>query len=65
MQNPNRVLSRQDILENVWGIDFNLSTNVVDVYINYLRKKIDKPHQQKLIQTIIGMGYALQQEHDT
>lgn len=64
MQNNNRVLSRQDILEKVWGIDFNLSTNVVDVYINYLRKKIDKPHQQKLIQTIIGMGYALQEQHD-
>ena len=59
LRNANRVLSRQDILEQVWGIDFNLGTNVVDVYINYLRKKIDKPHELKLIHTLVGMGYCL------
>jgi len=59
MRNANRVLSRQDILEKVWGFDFNMATNVVDVYINYLRKKIDRNHDQKLIQTVVGMGYTV------
>lgn len=57
--NKNRVLSRMDILESVWDINFNLGTNVVDVYVNYLRNKIDKPFDSKLIQTVIGMGYTL------
>jgi DNA-binding response OmpR family regulator len=57
--NKNRVLSRMDMLEYVWGIDFNMNTNVVDVYINYLRKKIDKHFEPKLIHTIVGMGYVL------
>ncbi len=59
LKNRNRVLSRMEILENVWGVDFNMGTNVVDVYINYLRKKIDKDPAQKFIQTVIGMGYML------
>ncbi|WP_210463617.1 response regulator transcription factor [Rufibacter roseolus] len=59
VQRQDLVLSRIEILENVWDIDFNLGTNVVDVYINYLRKKIDKQFQPKLIHTIIGMGYVL------
>ena len=53
------MLSRLDILENVWDIDFNLGTNVVDVYVNYLRKKVDKSGSQKLIHTAIGLGYVL------
>lgn len=57
VRNPNKVLSRVDILEQVWGIDFNMGTNVVDVYINYLRKKIDRDPQHRLIQTVVGMGY--------
>ncbi|MFT3980470.1 MAG: response regulator transcription factor [Ferruginibacter sp.] len=57
--NRNRVLSRIEILEHVWGIDFNMGTNVVDVYVNYLRKKVDKDSSQKLIHTVIGMGYML------
>lgn len=56
-RNKGKVLSRVDILEFVWGIDFNMSTNVVDVYINYLRKKIDKDFDPKLIHTVVGMGY--------
>jgi DNA-binding response OmpR family regulator len=56
-RNKGKVLSRIDILEFVWGIDFNMSTNVVDVYINYLRKKIDKDFDPKLIHTVVGMGY--------
>ena len=59
LKNKNRVLSRMDILENVWGIDFNMGTNVVDVYVNYLRKKIDKNVSRKSIHTVVGMGYML------
>ncbi len=59
LRNRNRVLSRMDILEYVWGVDFNMNTNVVDVYINYLRKKIDKDVEPKLIHTVVGMGYVL------
>lgn len=59
LKNKNRVVSRLEILEHVWGIDFNMGTNVVDVYVNYLRKKIDKDPAQKFIQTVIGMGYML------
>ena len=51
-----------EILENVWDIDFNLGTNVVDVYVNYLRKKIDKNRESKLIHTMIGMGYMMKEE---
>ena len=47
------------ILEQVWGYDFNMNTKVVDVYINYLRKKLEKENQAKLIHTVVGMGYAL------
>ncbi|WP_346236182.1 response regulator transcription factor [Niabella insulamsoli] len=57
IKNKNKVVSRIEILEHVWGINFNMGTNVVDVYINYLRKKIDTDAEQKLIQTVIGMGY--------
>lgn len=58
-ENKSKILSRIDILENVWDIDFNLGTNVVDVYVNYLRKKIDKNSDQKLIHTVVGLGYML------
>lgn len=61
MRNKNRVVSRMDILENVWDINFDLGTNVVDVYMNYLRNKIDKPFEQKLLQTVVGMGYVLKE----
>ncbi|WP_339712182.1 response regulator transcription factor [uncultured Kriegella sp.] len=59
LKNKNRVLSRIDILENVWDINFNMGTNVVDVYVNYLRNKIDRNYNSKLIQTVIGMGYVI------
>lgn len=58
-RNKNHMLSRIEILEHVWNIDFNMGTNVVDVYINYLRKKVDKDFNDKLIHTVIGMGYIL------
>lgn len=61
MRNPRKVLSRMEILEHVWGYDFNLNTKVVDVYINYLRKKLDRDSPTKLIQTVVGMGYILKE----
>lgn len=62
VKNANKILSRIQILENVWDIDFNMGTNVVDVYVNYLRKKIDNGAGQKLIHTVFGMGYILKEE---
>ncbi|MCE7053351.1 response regulator transcription factor [Algoriphagus sp. AGSA1] len=61
MKNPRKVLSRVDMLHEVWGVNFDLGTNVVDVYVNYLRKKLDKYGEQKLIHTVIGMGYVLKE----
>lgn len=57
--NAETILSREKILDNVWDINFDMNTNVVDVYINYLRNKIDKPFQNKLIHTIKGLGYII------
>lgn len=62
MRNKNRVLSRADIAINVWDIDFDTNTNVIDVYINYVRNKVDKPFEKKLIQTQVGMGYILKEK---
>ncbi|MES2702246.1 MAG: response regulator transcription factor [Bacteroidota bacterium] len=61
IKNQKKVISRIDLLENVWGVDFNMTTNVVDVYVNYLRKKIDKEFEPKLIHTVIGMGYIMKE----
>lgn len=61
IKNKGRVLSRVDLLESAWDINFNLATNVVDVYINYLRKKIDSNYEPKLVHTVIGMGYVLKE----
>lgn len=58
-KNSGTILSREKILDNVWDINFDMNTNVVDVYINYLRKKIDKPYPNKLIHTIKGLGYVI------
>ncbi|MGY4539400.1 DNA-binding response OmpR family regulator [Mucilaginibacter sp. UYNi724] len=63
-KNQNMVLSRIQILENVWDIDFNMGTNVVDVYVNYLRKKIDTGYDSKLIHTVFGMGYIFKEGGD-
>jgi two-component system, OmpR family, copper resistance phosphate regulon response regulator CusR len=57
--NKNQVVSRTYILENVWDINHDLGTNVVDVYINYLRKKIDHDFSVPLIKTVVGMGYII------
>lgn len=62
IKNKGKVLSRVDLLESAWDINFNLGTNVVDVYINYLRKKIDSDAEVKLIHTVVGMGYVLKEK---
>lgn len=62
MRNAERVLSRADIAEQVWDIGFDTGTNVIDVYVNYLRNKIDKPFATKLIHTAVGMGYVLKEK---
>lgn len=61
IKNKNRVVSRADIALNVWDIDFDTGTNVIDVYVNFLRKKIDRDYEQKLIHTQVGMGYVLKE----
>ncbi|MBC7689927.1 MAG: response regulator transcription factor [Aquabacterium sp.] len=61
LRNKNRVVSRSDIAINVWDMDFDTNTNVIDVYISYLRNKLDKNFEQKLIQTQVGMGYILKE----
>ena len=62
MQNPERVLNRTEIAENVWETTFDTGTNFIDVYINYLRKKIDKDFDTKLIHTKPGLGFILKQD---
>ncbi len=61
LRNKNRVVSRADIAINVWDMDFDTNTNVIDVYISYLRNKVDKNFTHKLIQTQVGMGYILKE----
>jgi heavy metal response regulator len=62
MRNPGRVLTRTMISEHVWDYDFDTMTNVIDVYVNYLRKKIDAGREPKLIHTVRGAGYVLKAE---
>lgn len=63
LQHPNKTLSRDYIAGQVWGIGFDTGTNFIDVYINYLRKKIEKDFKGKLIHTVIGMGYILRSDN--
>lgn len=62
LRNKSRVVSRTQILENVWGYAFDPNTNVVDVHIKFLREKVDKDSDQKLIHTVRGVGYVLKAE---
>jgi len=62
LKNKKRVMSRTQISENVWGIDFDMGSNVVDAYIKFLRQKIDKGFSKPLIHTVIGVGYVLREE---
>jgi DNA-binding response OmpR family regulator len=65
LRNKNKVVSRSDIAYNVWDIDFKTHTNVIDVYISYLRNKVDKPFDHKLIKTQVGMGYVLKEKSES
>jgi len=62
MRNPNTVLSRAMIAEHVWDYAFDSFTNIIDVYVNYLRKKVDKDYPTKLIHTVRGQGYILREK---
>lgn len=62
MRNAERVLTRTMIAEHVWSYDFDTTTNVIDVYVNYLRKKIDAGREPKLIHTVRGVGYMMKAE---
>ncbi len=64
LKNRGKVVSRADIAKDVWEIDFDTQTNIIDVYVNFLRKKIDKDFEQKLIHTQVGMGYILKADND-
>ena len=61
VRNSNKVVTRADIALNVWDIDFDTKTNVIDVYVNFLRKKLDNDFERKLIHTQVGMGYILKE----
>lgn len=61
LEHPNQVLSREQLLEHVWGYDFYGETNIVDVYIRYLRNKLEKPFAYSFIQTVRGAGYMLKE----
>ena len=62
LRNKGRVLSKMDIIEHVWELNFDTNTNVIEVFINYLRKKIEKDSTNKLIHTVVGMGYTLKEK---
>jgi DNA-binding response OmpR family regulator len=64
LQNPERVISRGEIAEKIWNTHFDTGTNFIDVYINYLRKKIDREFNKKLIHTKSGMGFILKQNEN-
>ena len=59
MRNEGRVVSRTQILDHLWGYDYDSDSNLVDVYVSYLRRKVDRGHRHKLIRTVRGVGYAL------
>ena len=61
MTNSSKVLTRDEILENVWGYDYRGASNVIEVYIRYLRLKIEIRGQKRLIQTVRGVGYVLKE----
>ena len=62
LRNPNQVLRREQLLDAVWGFDFGASSNVVDVYVGYLRQKLEVGGRPRLLQTVRGVGYVLREE---
>lgn len=61
MRHPGRVISKVELAEKIWDITFDTGTNVIEVYVNFLRKKVDKDFDKKLIHTQIGMGYVMKE----
>jgi two-component system, OmpR family, response regulator NblR len=61
IEHPREILTREQILENVWGYDFMGESNVIEVYIRYLRLKLEDEGQKRLIQTVRGVGYVLRE----
>ena len=59
MKNIDQVVDRSTIAKEVWGNDFDPESNVIDVYINHLRKKVDSPYSKKILKTVVGQGYVL------
>ncbi len=59
MRNEGRVVTRSQILDHIWGYDYSPDSNLVDVYVTYLRRKVDRGHDRSLIRTVRGAGYAL------
>jgi DNA-binding response OmpR family regulator len=59
MRHPGRVISKVELAEKIWDVTFDTGTNVIEVYVNFLRKKVDKDFDRKLIHTQIGMGYVI------
>lgn len=64
LRSPGKVISRPEILEKVWGVNFDLGTNVVDVYVNYLRKKLESQGEKRLVHTVVGMGYVIREVNE-
>ena len=62
MRNPGRIISKTEIMEKVWNLNFDTGTNVIEVYVNFLRRKVDKGFDQKIIHTQFKTGYILQEE---
>ncbi len=62
IRNQGRVISKTEIAEKVWDINFDTGTNVIEVYVSYLRNKLDRPFDKKLIHTMFGLGYVLKEE---
>jgi len=65
LRNKERLLTKAQIAENIWNYDFEYDSNIVEVYINYLRRKIDKNFKEKLIHNVWGSGYILKVKNDT
>lgn len=64
LRHPGQVFTRTAILESIWGYDFDAGSNVLEVYMNFLRKKIDQPGNHKLLHTVRGVGYVLREDHE-
>lgn len=63
LRNKDRIVSKAELVEKVWGLHFDPGTNVIEVYINYLRNKINKGHNRKMVETVHGQGYRLRGTH--